>query len=516
MPIGPILMWYSVALGLLGLALIARGLIGHRVGVDPHCRTCGYNLRARDRSRMYERCAECGAELDRPHAMVLGRWERVHRFIQVGLVFVMVSLPMPVGRAFLALTGLASPANRPAWLLEMDLRWGGDDARVTALTEVVRRLNAGAVEHFDFTRLAAIGLSRPLPKTALEQDQWRQIFNVAWKTGVPREALKSAVMSTLDPTVLSVSDGLGPPMVGLVYHRPSATIADDVKLYESDVRLWLDGREVPQHLAFAGDLVFAVREATTFRRNLALRSGVTDPRWHAVSTGDEPLKPGTYPVEVEARLELRPPGQAPIARVVRAKGEVVVRPPRPPPQVAVARVDPGRPLSPLAPPTLSTPAFVGRGSDLLPPPGEDLLAAMISGSGIGVAAMHPRFPKEVERPAPASPARPAATASTGGTTPTAAEPNPAADEVGAIAAGPRGVDDFYRSTPFFDYQAELAARTAPQGLPPPPESVSGPMKVDARVFLPHLPPAEPQASPRRGLDFGDLIQPTTRPARGTR
>lgn len=478
MSIGQVLFWYSLAAGLLGLALLTRGLIGHRTGVDPHCRLCGYNLRARDRSRMYDRCAECGADLEAPHAIAVGRWERLGRFIYVGLAFILLSLPVPTARVFFALTGLAQPPNRPAWLLELDLKYGGEAAGVAALTEILRRADVGADDRLDYGRIAAIGLSRPPPRAKVDRDQWTRLFDIAWERGqTPREALARATLETLEPELVAFPAESGHLAVGFRYRRTGESIADSATVHESDVKVWVDGIPLaaesnpPGSFYAVSPVVFPLDRAGRFRRGTGRATGL----WHAARDVQGALQPGSRVVTVEATLHIRPPNQPPISRAVRAR-KLITIPPVP------------RRSAPL-------PAGVAQS----PRPDIGQTRAVPSSS----PASLPTFGQaSVSLPAFPAPAAPDESGGTG---------------VDASDAFPkrRDPEDFYASTPFFRFQAELAERSGPPAPPPGPEVLTGPLRVDPRVFLPTLPPVDGATAPRsrREPGFADLLPPATRPAR---
>src|SRR5262245_57686450 len=80
--------WATAVAAVLGAALLIRGWRGRRVGTDPHCRKCGYNLTG----ITSERCPECGTpHLDNP---VLGQFRRRYRLVLAGLLILLPSTGM--------------------------------------------------------------------------------------------------------------------------------------------------------------------------------------------------------------------------------------------------------------------------------------------------------------------------------------------------------------------------------------------------------------------------------------
>src|SRR3954454_15524777 len=71
-----------------GLVMFGRGLRGRRVDDHPLCRRCGFDLTGKPEAS--EVCAECGADLRAPKAIVHGHRERRAVLAAVGAVLVLV------------------------------------------------------------------------------------------------------------------------------------------------------------------------------------------------------------------------------------------------------------------------------------------------------------------------------------------------------------------------------------------------------------------------------------------
>jgi hypothetical protein len=82
-------MWSAHTLVLLFFAgaLVVRGLFGKRIGEDPHCRRCNYNLTG----LAAERCPECGTAFSE-RTVALGRWVRGWDFYLSALLVIVIWL----------------------------------------------------------------------------------------------------------------------------------------------------------------------------------------------------------------------------------------------------------------------------------------------------------------------------------------------------------------------------------------------------------------------------------------
>lgn len=133
---------------LVGVALLARGLRGRRVGDEPHCR-CGYLLHGLES----EVCPECGEALT-PARIRYGTRRRIRWQI------IAASLCL----AF-ALTGLslhlAGVAQRIDWYRLAPMSWlanAAESGNRDALAEIDRRLGAPKINASDFRAAVETGL----------------------------------------------------------------------------------------------------------------------------------------------------------------------------------------------------------------------------------------------------------------------------------------------------------------------------------------------------------------------
>lgn len=125
---------FALVSAIIGGWLLRRGLRGRRVGDEPHCRICGYNLTGATAAR----CSECGAELV-GNAVVIGIRHRRPASITVGSILLLVALTVGTVSARRVYTSVNWYQYYPlSWILR-DLR---TDQR-GAVGELNRRLGSG-------------------------------------------------------------------------------------------------------------------------------------------------------------------------------------------------------------------------------------------------------------------------------------------------------------------------------------------------------------------------------------
>lgn len=137
----------------VGLWCLARGLRGRRTGLDPHCRACGFNVKAQGvlthlaatsatEPPRSARCPECGRDLLAPDAIRIGRLARRPRPLWIGLALIAIALPT----AGLGLRSTFSAANTvsllPTSALLLQLRSGTQSMIEAAAGELDARSNA--------------------------------------------------------------------------------------------------------------------------------------------------------------------------------------------------------------------------------------------------------------------------------------------------------------------------------------------------------------------------------------
>jgi hypothetical protein len=132
-----------------GVVLLLLGR-GRRVGAEPHCRKCGYNLTG----LMAARCPECGQPAT-GRDVVIGtrryRWALLGPGIAVSLLGVLVG-----GALLFSVFAKVDPyVNAPVYLLEQQAK--GDNRR--AIAELARRIGSSAVPAQRLAYLIPLGLT---------------------------------------------------------------------------------------------------------------------------------------------------------------------------------------------------------------------------------------------------------------------------------------------------------------------------------------------------------------------
>ena len=127
-------MLWPAALAAAAVALLVWSWRGRRVGGHTHCRRCGFDLYGNPAA---DRCGECGADLTRPRAVVVGRRKRRPALAATAIV---------VTLACVAWGGFSARSagwfdRKPDWLLRWEL--GSDARRPAALDELIDRIGHG-------------------------------------------------------------------------------------------------------------------------------------------------------------------------------------------------------------------------------------------------------------------------------------------------------------------------------------------------------------------------------------
>lgn len=152
------MIWLSIILLLLlGLALTILGQRGRRIDKHPLCRRCGYDLTGLPKGS--QRCSECGAELNRTRAIVVGHRQRR-------------AWPLGVGSVMLGLVALifgflvVGKINHTNWLryatVNYLLRQASSvnvNSRVPALAELSARFSDGRLTGAEWDKTAEEGLA---------------------------------------------------------------------------------------------------------------------------------------------------------------------------------------------------------------------------------------------------------------------------------------------------------------------------------------------------------------------
>lgn len=117
-------------LGITGIALLILGVRGRRVGEEPRCGKCGYDLRGVEREAP---CPECG---EAAGSRRTGRSRRRPAMISVGIVLILVCSATMIAPVRQWASTIDYYAVAPSWLL---VRWGVNDGDLKASDTIASR-----------------------------------------------------------------------------------------------------------------------------------------------------------------------------------------------------------------------------------------------------------------------------------------------------------------------------------------------------------------------------------------
>ncbi len=144
----------------VGCVLFIYGLRGRRVGNEPRCRKCGYNLTG----LTSEQCPECGSAASDKN-VVVGVRRRQWRALVLGLFFLLVSI------SWLGLVGYGrvKGINWYPYLPTFVVLHQAKMDTPAAINELVRRYNAGSIADEPLVKLIPLALRQhgldPKPKS---------------------------------------------------------------------------------------------------------------------------------------------------------------------------------------------------------------------------------------------------------------------------------------------------------------------------------------------------------------
>jgi hypothetical protein len=162
----------------LGVFLIVRGLRGRRVDDHPICRHCGFDLIGRAQGS--DRCPECGADLNGPHAIRDGRRVRRTGALASGAFLTALVLVFAGVGAWMALSDTNFRQYAPAWYLRREANGNDPKSRDAALAELDKRLVAGVLPQPQIDALADDALRLQADATRPWITGWGDLFEDAW------------------------------------------------------------------------------------------------------------------------------------------------------------------------------------------------------------------------------------------------------------------------------------------------------------------------------------------------
>lgn len=180
---------------LVGLWLLRRGWRGRRVGDEPNCATCGYNLAGIPLTR----CPECGADVAAEGGRVTGRRVRGRISLTVGTLLFLVAAAYLAGPGWKGSREVDWYTIKPTGYVLDDLASPNSPSRQRAWNEIVRREKEGPLALRHRARLVDAGLAEQASGTRLPS---RRVFNYSLPT--VGEELVEWLMSEADAGRLNV------------------------------------------------------------------------------------------------------------------------------------------------------------------------------------------------------------------------------------------------------------------------------------------------------------------------
>jgi hypothetical protein len=201
-PLG-ILLLLNLLLLPSGLVFLKRGLRPAPVGIEPHCRRCGYLLIGIDSAA----CPECGIATS-PANVVYGQRKRQLGVAALGAAIWFFPCFVLIGFAMHGVWSIPWYHFKPTFMVIRDLQSGGS-ASLEAMHELDRRENTGALSTKYEQQLVDMGLAQQATTARTTFANWTIEFTEEqFQTGKLTDAQKQRFFQQCVQLQLSV-----PPMV---------------------------------------------------------------------------------------------------------------------------------------------------------------------------------------------------------------------------------------------------------------------------------------------------------------
>ena len=258
----------------VGLILLIRGLLGRRVGDEPRCRKCDYNLTGLEA----ENCPECGTPASGKN-VVIGRRRRRRASLIVGALLLLLS----GGGLGVIGYGRAKSVNwyayYPRFVLLSKAR--ADDRQ--AIDELVQRVKDGLLTYSEVGDLVPMALARHGAAQRLPSSRsWADLLAVVDRKGGLTGQQQERFYQQFVRVWLKV--------------RPRIRQGDELP-----VEVWREDRGTP---FFPGEYIVQEREFRVGGQPRRLFPQPADGPWTGISTGStgtrvrvDHLQPGPHPVE---------------------------------------------------------------------------------------------------------------------------------------------------------------------------------------------------------------------------
>lgn len=168
-----------LAMLVLGVAMLVRGWRGRKVGSDPHCKRCGFNLIGLPPDST--RCSECGADVGERGAIVHG-----HRTRRVGMMIAgacVALIPLLIFGTLAVSMARSTDLNelKPLWWLKRDADSTNVSTRLAAFREMQNRVGNGSLHGSALRSLVASILTRQADLNEKWDTGWGDLFEAARK-----------------------------------------------------------------------------------------------------------------------------------------------------------------------------------------------------------------------------------------------------------------------------------------------------------------------------------------------
>jgi hypothetical protein len=233
-----------------GLGLLVVGMRGTRVGQQPVCRACGFDLSASADGTAT--CSECGAGLKRPKAVRRGRRHKRPIVIVIGLLMMLAPAAVLGAVGYALITGVNLDIHKPLEVLEWELKRAGPARSRTIAEELLARLKKKGTPRRDYERIVELALAVQGDPTRPWSTEWGEVISEADmssrlnKERSERFRKQAAVLDVKVRERVKVGDEL-PISVQLIDSRVGPL--SDLMTVVSRAECWLDGKELKHAVA---------------------------------------------------------------------------------------------------------------------------------------------------------------------------------------------------------------------------------------------------------------------------
>ena len=223
-----------VVLCVAGTSLIVWGLRGKRVGTEPRCARCKYNLTG---SITAELCPECGTSLA-SDGVVQGYWRPRRTMLLVGCLFLLVGVGLAVAVGYARLRGVPLCRYIPTVVLMRAAYMDRDNAG----DELLRRVRAGVVSKSQYQALADVALDER-SACGPYYAAWPQIADSLEALGAFTPNQRNRYFAEFVDVKLAVRERIqeGDPLVVAVNHSTRGSILGSYTVVVEQEAVYVDG-----------------------------------------------------------------------------------------------------------------------------------------------------------------------------------------------------------------------------------------------------------------------------------